>query len=737
MSRRMILPTSSTTPPPPPPLLPTTTTQLLITFNVALWKHCALPRAAPGRGRGGQLTLHRQTTTKTTTTTDEMPQVVKPSSYPGPRDNEGELNFSLSNNYQTDYYDASEAYITEGWNTAATAGWLMPQQDWIPTDSFPIASRSREDPSLYVPVPGSAARDQYVPLPYEAVPVPNVYGIQQHPSRVQPQLPQVLPSSTGADYQFQTPEDQSSGYASFESLGPHHHHNHHPHAHTYPDDISPPAFQVQEWSTPYLSNGIDNMPLMSNSSDPTVPEPSLSPASTHQPTVQFHDESSAYFASEEKKKPAQRPVKKRTRVLTPDPEPDINEFVVVFETAPGALANVKRRRKLDAPVRKAAKEVRKAGACHQCRFRRRTCSTGTPCNSCIKNGNGLQELKCQRESPFVGKLMHGYFEHSSKKRVVSFNIKSSSLKSLPSASSIKVTIDGIGRHSHPLEIPALTELFENFSLEDKAMIRQTEGEEKANNTKAAGSNSVIIIDDGFALAIEQWAVEYSSKFVHAAGPEFYSTTMAQILGTAYVKKKLPESELVAAMLRLASIAFVLRAGVKYTCKGTSPSRYRTVQAKVDSILFQRLRLAEEDMYRMLQKLIFRSAGSLRREQIYPVALVLWQLLRILSLSASHLANIVQRFQASASGPAEYHLLGLKLVISTHLALFRSSNPLLLDMTDPFHQDLLQKDPELIKLAVKMRKVVMNFRDKGFPELKGSIAYRKEMFDYFRKVYGGK
>jgi hypothetical protein len=53
---------------------------------------------------------------------------------------------------------------------------------------------------------------------------------------------------------------------------------------------------------------------------------------------------------------------------------ELDEFVVIFENAPGALASVKRRRKLDAPVRKAARDVRKAGACHQCRFRKRTVS---------------------------------------------------------------------------------------------------------------------------------------------------------------------------------------------------------------------------------------------------------------------------------------------------------------------------------------------------------------------------
>lgn len=53
---------------------------------------------------------------------------------------------------------------------------------------------------------------------------------------------------------------------------------------------------------------------------------------------------------------------------------ELDEFVVVFENAPGALESIKRRKKLDDPVRKAARDVRKAGACHQCRFRKRTVS---------------------------------------------------------------------------------------------------------------------------------------------------------------------------------------------------------------------------------------------------------------------------------------------------------------------------------------------------------------------------
>lgn len=40
--------------------------------------------------------------------------------------------------------------------------------------------------------------------------------------------------------------------------------------------------------------------------------------------------------------------------------------------------------------------------------------------------------------------------------------------------------------------------------------------------------------------------------------------------------------------------------------------------------------------------------------------------------------------------------------------------------------MLRGDKELIKLAGLMRKVVVDFRKRGFPDLKGSIGYRKEV-----------
>jgi hypothetical protein len=259
------------------------------------------------------------------------------------------------------------------------------------------------------------------------------------------------------------------------------------------------------------------------------------------------------------------------------------------------------------------------------------------------------------------------FEYSSTRRVVSFDIRVSP-KALDSLEKEMVTIDGVGRLSHPIQLRARRKALNSFKGDEREIIDRTQDSKKLLKVKDDELDHVLILEDEATLGtqVEQWAVEYSSKFVHAAGPEFASTTAAVILGTAYVKKGLPEvsqrphvrksfltclqSALVAAMLRVASLAFILRAGVKCipAISTSKSSSYRTIQATIDTILYERLKLAERDLFQMLQRLVFRSAGYLNREQVYPVALVLWQLLRILCIGASHLSNLVQRFRTKGS-----------------------------------------------------------------------------------------
>jgi hypothetical protein len=66
--------------------------------------------------------------------------------------------------------------------------------------------------------------------------------------------------------------------------------------------------------------------------------------------------------------PESQPTSKRAAAAS------FEEYVTTFAAAPGAVAKVKRRRKLDAKTRESFKQTRKIGACLECRFRKRSVS---------------------------------------------------------------------------------------------------------------------------------------------------------------------------------------------------------------------------------------------------------------------------------------------------------------------------------------------------------------------------
>lgn len=130
------------------------------------------------------------------------------------------------------------------------------------------------------------------------------------------------------------------------------------------------------------------------------------------------------------------------------------------------------------------------------------------------------------------------FEHSSTRRVVSFEILIPPDAIFDSDAKF-VFVDGVGRLSHPVKLRARHRPLKSFNPSKQAIIRSTR-DGKGPGTDDALSVMLLEDTDTLGVEVEQWAVEYASKFVHAAGPEFQSTTIAVILGTAYVKKDLPE-----------------------------------------------------------------------------------------------------------------------------------------------------------------------------------------------------
>jgi hypothetical protein len=73
-------------------------------------------------------------------------------------------------------------------------------------------------------------------------------------------------------------------------------------------------------------------------------------------------------------------------------------------------------------------------------------------------------------------------------------------------------------------------------------------------------------------------------------------------------------ELVEFIVRIGALSYILRAGVRLE----TTSEFRTIQAKIDTILFRRLQALETQLSAKMQKMIWVSAGKLTSQQQYPV-----------------------------------------------------------------------------------------------------------------------
>lgn len=210
------------------------------------------------------------------------------------------------------------------------------------------------------------------------------------------------------------------------------------------------------------------------------------------------------------------------------------------------------------------------------------------------------------------------------------------------------------------------------------------------------------------------------------------------------------------MLRVAAMSFILRAGVVCT-----ESEFRTVQARIDTVLYRRLSAAESKLFAALHKAVWVSAGRLKREQIYPVAYVIWQTMRLTCQRASHLQNLTTRskcmFRFSLHSPwvrnadrwqgnkspaytKDVERLGhcFNLLLSTHTALFRQNSPMIFDYTDPANADLLAGDEELIKEAMNLRRILLGFQQNNLVRLfRSTNWYQESTYGRLRRVLYGK
>ena len=267
--------------------------------------------------------------------------------------------------------------------------WAEPSEPWLDashqlwsndSSSGPSQDGLEEQQAFYSSYSSTDFNYEYYPQVATASAEPNPEAYQSYVRAINPDA-----STYGVDFDFQTPQDakppqlhHTSGTSTFEEtdyfqIG------------DYDANLHfETATTASPW-TPLIDQGTHLTHQTQLIADLPIPsQAKVRPVESTGTILDWsasHQASSLSSGSTEFSSPPILP-KRKPMPLEPTPkktkessrEKGFSDCVAVFESAPGALANIKRRRKLDAQVRKAAREVRKAGACHQCRFRKRTVS---------------------------------------------------------------------------------------------------------------------------------------------------------------------------------------------------------------------------------------------------------------------------------------------------------------------------------------------------------------------------
>jgi hypothetical protein len=289
---------------------------------------------------------------------------------------------SLSDTFLVNYQNDFEDYIEESWLPSTSAPWSTAAASlnvWSHDASqIPMSFDASGHESTLYASRSEVYRDRAQPnkAQYEDAHGKSIVESLQYQPHVQ-SITQITPGY-GSDYRVQSPQTRlhqshtsSCANSSFHAQPASEYSNFHAY-----NTIPLQQRHTQSWSPafehPQYSSVTADTPVQSldSSSAPSILD---LPTSRRQPRYSNSGCDLSFPLAVSKRRPAStEPATKKSRADVP--QSDLSEFVIVFENSPGALASVKRRRKLDAPVRKAAKDVRKAGACHQCRFRKRTVS---------------------------------------------------------------------------------------------------------------------------------------------------------------------------------------------------------------------------------------------------------------------------------------------------------------------------------------------------------------------------
>ncbi|KAH8667449.1 hypothetical protein BGZ60DRAFT_409296 [Tricladium varicosporioides] len=407
-------------------------------------------------------------------------------------------------------------------------------------------------------------------------------------------------------------------------------------------------------------------------------------------------------------------------------------LVTVFDASTKPHIKRTTRKSYSDEARKKVEGVRRLGACIQCKFRKRTCGTGSPCNSCTNRSpdSAVAKQICIRESPFEDFSATEFYGSSCRTRVVDFEAK------VPDMGGIRSTITIGGRGlTQPLELDIVrlrTPLLNSEALERVEKVYSIYSRYRTPTiTGTSQPEFVTLLDPVEAIdtGLEVFALNYASDCSQNRNPLSACLTFA----TEYARRGLAHSTLMGNATKLVALDMVLNHGVQISSERVGTDQ-RILKAQIDSAVFRCLQRVEQAVYHDLQQLIFKTSGQLARDAIIPVSLAIWLLLRLQCYRAAFMSNMRPRDSKDpvlstndkATTSAEHQDHTLNLILGTCSALFRTSFPLFIDFEDKFNGDLIGNDRKMVKYGQRMQSCLRTYKKYGAPRCqRRTYGYSKE------------
>ncbi|KAH8590518.1 hypothetical protein B0O99DRAFT_691527 [Bisporella sp. PMI_857] len=439
-------------------------------------------------------------------------------------------------------------------------------------------------------------------------------------------------------------------------------------------------------------------------------------------------------------------------------------YTLDVRSGPATSSKTKHRRKLTDDQKRLFKDIRKKGSCYECKFRKQACDGDEPCHHCrqlcIRENRpaAVADIICQRKNPFTTASENiEYYSHSDSTRITDFGILVG-----PSEHSEDATIYVNDESSCQINLPIQLYQYEISHLDRAQRSSVLKAISAKCQTESFSGKVALVVKGDFTSPedIGQWALNYVTEYcrLHEVATKTNrnpfqgrsNRTLAPntwvrsfVFGSFYASAGLCTEgrDLIVSCLQVMALDYILRAGMRcYLSAIHDDTTLATAEATIETLLYRSICAAETKLIKQLSTLIWTAYGRIEDRMQIPVSFALWQVLQLKCFRVCHLTNLVegpQDYSVVRNREAEHLTQNFNLMLSLHVALYRSSCPLLSNFLSRTGGDLFNGNIEVAEAGVRLREALTEFRDNSYEAPFCATAwYRVDFVEQLRNVFYG-